>query len=49
MRKQDVTSLTVFGIAVAALAVTRQPWPYWALLGVAAAGTAVVAFRARHA
>ncbi len=49
MNKQNATSVTVFAIAAAALAVTRQPWPYWALLGAAALGTAVVALRARHA
>lgn len=49
MREQDATSLTVFGIATAALAVMGQPWPYWALVGAAAIATAVVAVRARHA
>ncbi|MFE3291666.1 hypothetical protein [Rhodococcus sp. NPDC059234] len=49
MTKQDKASVTVFAIAAAALAVTRQPLPYWALVGAAAVATAAVAAWARHA
>ncbi|OYD60756.1 hypothetical protein [Rhodococcus sp. OK302] len=45
MTKQDKTSLTIFALVAAALAITHQPWQYWALAGVAAAGTAAVSVR----
>lgn len=48
MKKQDVTSVTVFALAAAGLAVISAPWPYWAALGAAAAATAVVSIRGRR-
>lgn len=49
MTNQDKASLTIFALVAATLAVTHQPWQYWALAGAAAAGTAAVSWRTRHA
>lgn len=49
MTNQDKTSLTIFALIAATLAVTHQPWQYWALAGVAAAGVASVSWWTRRA
>ncbi|MDZ7915244.1 hypothetical protein [Rhodococcus sp. RCBS9] len=49
MTNQDKTSLTIFALIAATLAVTHQPWQYWAVAGVAAAGVAAVSWRTRRA
>ena len=43
MTRSDITSVTVFALGAAALALTDQPPLAWALLGAAALGTAIVA------
>ncbi|OFV77034.1 hypothetical protein [Rhodococcus erythropolis] len=49
MTNQDKTSLTIFALIAATLAVTHQPWQYWALVAVATAGVAAVSWRTRRA
>ncbi|QOC59155.1 hypothetical protein SEA_GEMG_31 [Gordonia phage GemG] len=48
MNKQNMTSVTVFAIGAAALAVTQQPAAIWAAFGTAALATLIVATRQRR-
>lgn len=48
MNKQNIASITVFGIGAAALAVTHQPVIVWAAFAAAAIATAAVALRQRR-
>lgn len=45
MNKQDATSIAVFALGAAALAITQQPLLVWALFAATGVGTAFVSLR----